>query len=348
MSGTSTMQLNNKQHDALIQYYTSVLLTQNHVRSTMRQSMRNIDKQYQRETDETLEQTRAKLANRAGDANRYQNIVVPVVKPQVEIATAYQASVFLTGVPIFGVVSNDEFIDEALQMETIIDEQARLGAWTRQLILSFRDGYKYNFGPMEVSWDRQISYNVETDLSKSATEGVPKQIVWTGNKLRRLDPYNTIIDTSVMPSEIYSQGEFAGYTELMGRIRLKKFIAELPDKQTRATQAFESGNVAVVSTDPESANYYVPVINSEQEILRDGGVGTNWLKWASIEEGGSSIAYKAAYHVTTLYCRILPGEFTLKVPSQYTPQIWKLIIINHSVIIFALEYNFDATPHLAG
>jgi len=336
MPGTSAEQLNNKQHGAVIEYYDAVIRTQSEVRNTLRGTMVNLDKLYQRETDELIEQRRAKAANRGGDSSRYQNIVVPVVKPQVETATAYQTSVFLSGVPLFGVVANPDFIDEALQLETVVDEQARLGGWKRELMMSFRDGYKYNYAPMEVSWEQQVSYVIETDIAANATQGIPKEVVWSGNKVKRFDPYNTIIDPTVAPSELYLKGEFGGHTELMGRMQLKQFIAALPNKQTRVTEAFETGSTRpIVSSDMENADYYIPTINSDQELQRLGPEGINWMQWASLSGAQTPIDYKNAYHVTTLYARILPSEFTLKVPSANTPQVWKFIIINHSTVIYS-------------
>jgi hypothetical protein len=68
--------------------------------------MSKIDLSYMRENDLTKANQRAKLANAYGDADKYQNIVMPVVMPAVESAVVYQSSVFLTGNPIFDVVSD--------------------------------------------------------------------------------------------------------------------------------------------------------------------------------------------------------------------------------------------------
>ena len=102
----------------------------------LREQMRQIDLAYIREQDMTTEHRRAKLANRYGDSSRIQNVTVPVVMPQVESAVTYQASVFLTGSPLFSVVTSPEYINEALQLETVIDDQAIRGGWVRELLLS--------------------------------------------------------------------------------------------------------------------------------------------------------------------------------------------------------------------
>lgn len=340
MAASSSVPLNKKQRKAFIAYYDQLQNLQNVPRSNRRSRMETIDKQYQREEDETLEQQRAKAANKSADPTRFQNITVPVVAPQVEAATVYQTSVFLTGSPIFGVVSSPEYIDEALQMETVLEDNSIRGGWTRELMLFFRDGNKYNFAPIEVSWAQEVSSSVETVLDVSKDEGIPKELIWSGNKLRRLDGYNLIIDPRVAPTEVYKKGEFIGFTEYMTRIDLKAFIASLPDKIiAEVVPAFESGLQGSGSVASDSKNFYIPSINPE--VDEDEGVGINaafsWDAWAGIGANakGQRIDYKDAYDVTTLYCRILPAEFGLVVPNSSTPQIYKLVIVNHQHIIYA-------------
>lgn len=343
MANAAPFVLSKNSHEAFIQYYKEALLTVNDIKSSQRARFEGIDRAYQRENDKTDHQTQAKLQNAAGNASAVQDITVPVVMPQVEAAVTYQSSVFLTGVPLFAVVSNAKFIDEAIQMETVIDENAVHGGWTRELMMFFRDGAKYNFAPIEVSWDKETTVDVTTDVAFSPTEGKPNQVVWAGNTVKRLDPYNTFVDPRVLPSEVYKKGEFAGYTEFLSRIELKQLIAEMADTLTmNVTKAFESTSQAIpgTSTGETAENYYVPGINPEVNIEDNYEGDMNWLSWAEVGKKGSAgnnkaISYKNSYEKTILYCKILPSEFGLQVPGANTPQIWKLIIINHQVIIHA-------------
>jgi hypothetical protein len=134
-----------------------------------------MDLAYIREGDLSEEQWRARLANRYGDKAKFQNVTVPVVMPIVEAAVTYQASVFLTGHPIFGVVSNPINMDAALQMETVIEDQATRGGWVREFLLFFRDGFKYNISALEVCWDRVVTSALETDLGFSASLHSPQR-----------------------------------------------------------------------------------------------------------------------------------------------------------------------------
>jgi len=209
MVASTSVPLTKRSQEAFIEYYRSVQSLQNVSRQEMRTRLERVDRQYQRETDRTEEQLRAKRANRTGDSDRFQNMVVPVVMPQVEAAVVHQTSVYLTGQPLFGVVASPAFMDAALQLESVLEDNSLRGGWARELIMFFRDGFKHNFAPIEVSWDTEVTYAVETNLNKNIKEGTPKEIIWSGNKLKRLDPYNTFVDTRVPPSEVYKKGEFA-------------------------------------------------------------------------------------------------------------------------------------------
>lgn len=346
MAASTAVALSKKSQLAFQAFYSSIQDTQSSTRNQRRSRFERIDRAYQRETDQSQEHQRAKAANETGDKSRFQNTTVPVVMPQVESAVSHQTSVFLTGQPIFGVVASPQFMDEAMQMESILEEQSVRGGWARELILFFRDGFKYNFAPIEVDWQEEVTYTVETDLTVG-TSGIPKEVIWSGNKLQRLDPYNTFVDTRVPATEVYKDGEFAGYTKFMSRIKLKSFIAALPDKIiANITPAFESGLGGGSSKDMGALNFYIPSINPLVDEDDSRSTGTNWLSWAGLSDiRNQNIDYKDAYEVTTLYAKILPSEFDLKVPSSNTPQIYKIIFVNHEHIIYA-ELQTNAHGYL--
>ena len=148
-TNTPIPNLSPKAQEGIIHFYRSCASITSSVWN-IREQMLAVDKLYMREMDRTMEDAKAKMANAAGDPTKFQNIVVPVVMPSVEAAVTYQTSVFLTGVPLFGVSSTAEHADAALQMESIIDNQSIRGGWARELQLLFRDGFKYNFAAAEV------------------------------------------------------------------------------------------------------------------------------------------------------------------------------------------------------
>lgn len=327
-SNTPTL-IPQKSQESIVKYAQTcadLMMSQYNIRSRLK----TIDLAYMREQDMSGTHQKAKRANAYGDKSKFQNITVPVVLPQVEAAVTYQTSVFLTGSPIFGVTSSPQFIDQALQMETVVEDQSIRGGWVQQFIMFFRDGFKYNFAPVEISWETQVTAALETSVTFSATEARPTEVQWAGNVIKRLDPYNTFWDIRVPVTSVYKDGEFAGYIDKMSRIKLKAFIAALPDKMTdNVKAAFESSPARIL--------YETPQLNPE--ALADSGSssgdGFNWSSWAGLADTVNKIDYKDSYEVVTLYGRILPSDFGLKVPSPNTPQVWKFIIVNWKHLIYA-------------
>jgi hypothetical protein len=337
MSAATPLIIPDKSQEAIIQFHRQCYSMLNQ-QWNVREQMRQIDLAYIRENDWTVENQRAKLANKYGDSTKYRNVTVPVVMPQVESAVTYQASVFLTGTPLFGWVAPPESQDAALQYQAIIEENSIRGGWVQQFMMFFRDAFKYNISMIECTWDRQVTAAIETDLGfVGGNEGRPKEVIWNGNVIRRWDPYNTFWDSRYRPTHVYKDGEFVGHTRLMSRVHLKKFINELPDKMVANIKAaFESGMGSASMGTGGIESYYIPQINPDALIQKDPKRSTDWMSWAGmLERPSGEIIYKNLYEVTIMYARIIPQDFRLRVPSANTPQIWKFIIVNHQVLIYA-------------
>lgn len=294
--------------------------------------MESIDLDYMREGNSGYDDYEARMAALRGDKSKIRDPVVPIIYPQVEAATAYLTGTFLTGYPMFGVAANPQLVNQAMQMETIIANQQTKGAWIREFMLFFRDGLKYNLQGLEVEWCKETTYELVQDASyKDGNEAMPKRTVWAGNNVRRLDMYNTLFDTRVHPSQVSKKGEFGGYMELMSRVQLKQFINNLPDEGKllqNIPSAFESG-----AGGAPYEWYYIPRLNPSALVDIDPRASTNWLAWAGLE-AKDGIRYQNMYSVTTLYARIIPSDFNIRVPYSNHPQIWKLYIVNNQVLIY--------------
>jgi len=340
MAANQSFPLPKLAQDGLIQYHrTASTLVKR--QWNLREQMRTIDLAYIREQDWTTDHRRAEIANRVGDSNKIQNVTIPVIKPQVRAAVAYQAAVFLTDYPIFGVIAAPEYQDAAMQMQAVIEENSVRGAWTRELLLFFQDGFKYNLSAIECTWDKVITAALDTDPSFTAgQQGKVREVIWNGNVLKRWDPYNTYFDCRCEPYDIPTKGEFCGRTELMSRTALKTFIARLDNKIIENIQpAFESPSLLNIGdSGTYGASYYLPLVNPNSLIDPDTIGSFDWLGWVGMNAGqkkGGAINYRGLYEVSTEYVRIIPSDFNLRVPAPNTPQVWKLIIVNHSVIIYA-------------
>jgi hypothetical protein len=295
------------------------------------------DMEYFREQDKTEQTNRAKAANAAGDAAKMQNPTVPVVAPQVETSLAYFTEVFLSSYPVFPVVAGPKLQGAALEIETVLGESAVHFRWVPELAKALRDGLKYNLMATEVEWKKDKVFSVENRPAENMTLGIPVETVFEGNKLKRLDPYNLILDRRVPPSEVHTKGDYAGYSELLTRLQLKQLMADLDSSLTmNAKEAFETPAGA-----GGSRSFYFPQITSSAfaDMATRPGT-TNWAQWAKLETS-KQINYQDMYEVTTLYARVIPKELGIDTAKSGTPQIYKIILVNRQVVIY-LERKTNA------
>lgn len=297
------------------------------------------DMLYARVGDTSQEQTRAELANNSGNPAKLQNIVVPVVAPQVESAKAYLVDMFLSSYPIFPVVSPPENADVGLQLETVMGYSAIYFQWARHLGLCFSDGLKHNIMAVEVDWKSETTTSIVQDATKSLNEGIVREDLFSGNMLRRISPYNLIFDPRVPPSEVHKRGEFAGYVELMTRIELKQMLLDLDRTETmNATEAFQTPtNTPNSGFDSGPGTFYIPPVNVKA-LVTQTFAGFDWLNWMG-QDTKQRIRYQGMYEVMFLYVRIIPREFgitkkfTDRDPGE--PQIYKWIIVNNKTLIYS-------------
>lgn len=339
--------LNLEQRKAMLYYARDCAERAGSSLSDFRNLLRYRDLAYQRQLNTTAEHIKAVRANMTGDARKIQDITVPIVMPQVESAVAYQAGVFLTSYPIFGVVSYPKNQDAAMQFETALGDQSMRYGWPRELMKVFRDGFKYNFGAAVVHWKKTPLKSIVTDTSiTKAGMAALREYSYGGNYIKRVDPYNCFMDMTVAPANIHSEGEYFGWNEIISRVQLKRLIAELdPNKTTNAKEAFESSFAGATQDCTSAMSYHQPEINKYLNLGTATLGTTNWGQWMGLPGANSKspINYKDNYVLTHFYCRALPSDFGAR-GNQV--KIYHGIIVNWNTVIFAEEMNvgYDMLP----
>lgn len=324
----TTVKMSRKSRELVTDYAKSCMLMFGQA-LRIRDKLERIDREYHRQNMWNGEHLKAETANKYGDKLALQNIVVPVIMPQVETSVAYQTETFLTGHPIFAFSADKTLMDTALMYNTIIADQQVRGAWVAEFIKFFRDGSKYNIHALECDWTQQATYTVAQDIvSAGSKDGNRSQVIWQGNSIKRLDPYNSFWDLRVPIHEVHKRGDFAGYTDLMTRIELQQFLISLPTYfSDQLRDMWESGL---------SSNFYIPNIINDP-LIQDSGK-RDWTQWMKGEVGQSYSNmpnFKSTYEVTHIYARLVPREFEISAPADDMVQIWKFIIINNMYCIYA-------------
>ena len=282
-----------------------------------------------------------------------ENIEVPVTISQVDSFVGYLADVFLSGYPLFPVVSSPDDMAEADMLEAIIDTHATLGGYSRQFLMAFRDGIKYNILGLEHDWGSIDQYASVANYLKPAEAAKMEQSEPKITKAKRLNPYNLLWDYRIEnPADVAFDGEYAGYVELMPRIPMKRFI-------NRYSQAGCLYNITSAlnskwqgfSTAAGGGNYNAqPTVNSLVNA-KPMPADFDWETYLGVTpEFKKGIQYSSVYERAVLYCRIIPSEYGIEAPRKNSPQIWKFIFVNGEHLLYASRVYtaFDLLPIMIG
>ena len=267
----------------------------------------------------------------------------PVVVSQVDSMVAYLADVYLSGYPLFPIVSSPANKSEAEQLEVLIDDHAILGGYARQLLKFFKTGIKYNICALETDWTAIEQYSV-TDAILSPGEKKMHRDNKSYTKLKSLDMYNTIWDRTVPPGDIAQEGDYAGYISILTRTKLKRLLNRLGNDN----ECFNTRE-ALASVGGEIAYQQHPQI-SEYISSRKPTSGIDWVRYITGMSGEDNAIGTDNFELITLYARIIPSDFGMSVPMANTPQIWKFLYINQQVLVQAKRIisAYDYLPILFG
>ena len=280
----------------------------------------------------------------ATDKSDLDKIVPPLTISAVDSMVAYLADVFLSGHPLFPVVSTPKNRKIAEQLEVLVDDHATVAGYVRQIALFLRDATKYNIAALFPSWEEVSNYSIIMD--ELTLEGTPKLGTDdTGlTTLKRIDPYNLIMDLNVLPADIPTDGDYAGYAERMSYTRVKTLLNKLSD----AKQAINVGD-ALKTTAPTTHLFYRehPQVSNyvESSPLRRG---TNYDSYFNVH-AETEKPRGDAYEVVTIFARLIPKDYRINVPKPKHPQIFKLVYVNSVIVSITRVYSaYNILPILIG
>lgn len=335
------MNITPKSQDSLRRYILAACRF-SRSREDDRTNMELVDREYSRTNFRDLESRNIQIQNQRRRKKLIDDIVVPVLYPQVESMHSYLVGVFLSGYPIFSAVAAPEHSEAVKMMDAVNASHSVRGRWASNLSKAFRDGLKYNKMCVEVIWDKKKGIALQSTDAGYA----PRAITWEGNRIIWRNMYNTFYDPRVHITEVHTEGEYAGYTEIMSKVKFKTFLDNLePEFRLKNfKEALECGG--------GESFYYVPEITDKVSFdalstRLTGAAG--WLQDMP-QKAERRINYRDIYEVVTMYARIIPEEHGVQVPSSATPQIWKFVVVNGSVMIYAekLKNAHDMFPLVFG
>jgi hypothetical protein len=273
--------------------------------------------------------------------DRLVNTEIGITTANHETAWAFLCSTFLSGYPIFAATSSRDKESAAAQMTKLSQrDQIRFG-WTAELAQALYDSLAYPFFGVEVNWTVKTASSVVTrsldTLKGSTSTGVAESVLYQGNSINYLDPYNSFFDDSVVPAKVHELGIMAGKVEKINYIQLKRDFHSFNDMFT-----FKD-NIGKVWESPYSNRLFAlrePPKSAKSTYQQTESLGTNGVDW-TIAFSNQAAALQnrdpfCSYEKVTIYARIIPKDYkidraTLENPGA--PRVFKLVFVNNLLIL---------------
>ena len=276
---------------------------------------------------------------------KFVDIDVPLLVSQVDTAVGYLADLYLSGYPIFPVVSEPKDKKEAEYIESLVDKHATVGKYPQELLKFFFDATKYNFAPLLAEWDYTRHFIRATDFD-AGLEGKAslnqQQIGFT--KLERLDPYNTFYDYTVEPGKVSSEGDYAGYVKQLTPTKLQRLIEKLetqPGHLMNRSKVFSSSiGTAQFYPHPQVSEY---ITSKSQEFSWE----SYFAEQNSNKRKVSGATTSGLHEIAVFYRRIVPEDYKIPAPDDYKKhlRIYKIITVDQTHVLY-VEPVYTAMEHL--
>lgn len=326
--------------NTILEYLDSVL-TKHKNNSEMRNKMAIIDVAYARFKQLTSDECNStgegidpqvaqqQVLDELGELrDSFIHVEIPLIASQVDSFVAYAAEIYLSGYPIFGMVTEPENRKVGQYVEAMVDKHARIGRYRRELQMFFRDAAKYNYAPILCEWDTIEHYQRTAQEEVTLNDKPTISSVSLGyNKIKRLDPYNTFIDPSVLPGDAGRDGDFAGYVELLTMQQLRRELAKL---STNETGKVLNQNVAMKSSHPGSKAYTMPPQVSEYVPTKKDFDWDDYL--TTVQSSKTDVKYGSKFEVITLFVKAEAKDLNLS--DDAGENIYKLKFVNQKYLVY--------------
>ena len=257
-------------------------------------------------------------------------------------AITYIASVLAPDSEMYEVVAPKDKMQAARSFSAKMNKDAQVFDHYGSLLLTVLDALRYNFAPIHTVWKEQHGMKItNSEAGAAGVEGqanIERAIIWTGNAVNAIDPYNFTFDNSVKLSCLHSEGQYAGFIDVMTEFRLRQLFAK--------AKAF--GWKQFIDEHPGGTSWVSSLFyENERRILSphlfgDSSspmAGENWTKVFAAAEGMQVPGHErlgAAHSVMTLYIHLPPGPFALRPRTDENEEysIWEFKILNEKQIIF--------------
>lgn len=262
----------------------------------------------------------------AGSEELELTIQVPYMFSTINTIVTYLFHTFCARKPMFQIGSyKKETIKSAHTMETVLQYNADARRLIKQLYKFLWDGQVYGVGVLRSSWLTDTKLRTVWVASPSGQMERTKElrVVYEGNDVLAIDPFNFFPDPQVPMSEVNRRGEFVAWRTFEGKHSLLRAQGE--------GQLLWVDKASVSIPNPEGLG------GTSHRNDAAGGDAEGLLRNRNIK-GGTDY-----YQVDQISIEIIPAELGLG--ESRWPQKWLFTLLNKDQIVQATPLELDHGMH---
>lgn len=275
----------------------------------LKYSMDNMSKNYNRwnfmerkiqafVNDQDYEQLLESIAVKGALPPEPIQVVVPYTYATLHAAATYISTVLVGRKPIFGLsAARGTEVDQARYMEQVLQYNLDESNGHEMVWQQIWDGLSYSFGCTRVAWEE--SYGPIMKMS-GQTRSFEDGLIYSGNRLASVDPYNVYPDPRVPLHQCARRGDF-----IFTRMEISK------------TVLYDMEKAEVLKWTKEACkqvNNRLEEDRPSQRRARIGQTGNSWLQPQDVT------AFKAIYEGTV---RLVPKDWNFG--DKDTSELWKFV-----------------------
>ena len=310
----------DKVNTALVKFLLERLDFANEQRKYLVDRFADIDRQLSGFVKLDPDDIKREQDNRRGKDVKPVKTNLELVKTQLSEAVTYFLSVFAPHDGMFEAIASPDKQDIANGFVKKLNTDAEKMGYFHHLAKGFFDMMKYKFGGWTVNWEQL--YGTQLGNTAVGTLDVKKnQVVWEGNVISAIDPYNFLYDRAVNPVDLNTKGEFFAIAEVQRKFRLRKMQA---DGEIFGIERFidkSSMNLRYFKNKPA-----IRIEFSGNNVSGDGQ--TDWVSWLS---AGASGETQSGIEIVHYYGWIKPADFNLSDSQEL--EVWRITIANAEYVV---------------
>ena len=315
---------NDKNNKTLVDYCRERLDMAATERDARVQRYEYIDREIAGYLELTRDDKKRERDNRAGRGMKVTDVKLQLIHAQVDEAVTYLMSVFAPDSGIFEAMTSADKQQIANSFAAKLNRDGDILGYYTQLSMGMNNMLKYNLGGWLTEWIDIWGQKVEEGVSGKAVVN-KHRIIWSGNQIEAIDPYNFLYDISVHPTQVNYKGEFFAIVE-----KHREFRVQMMENNKEVFGA------NMIGTEPAVA-YYKPKPAIRMDIGSDGSVDT--IDWHAYLSAGNRNEVSRGIELVHIYIWLCPSTFKLSTSTDM--EIWRITIAN-GIRVIAAKHLDDA------